>query len=245
MQALEGARRRRPCGRAALTSYDDDVAAARKAIKAAGKGAVVCGHSSGRRRRPARQARLTEWAAAGLCVRLAPTRSTQVLAQALEPAVPLSAGAHHPRDRVAQRLWPDRVLHLASLTCGVDEAGLAERLQVLHHRLAGDREVPRERQSLSRARRRRGARPSGGASGRRARRTPRRDRTPCRDGRASRGLSSADECGGRHPEPEGVEASLPVRGLRDARLRGGRLERRLGDDETRAALGRAQLERDL
>jgi pimeloyl-ACP methyl ester carboxylesterase len=30
-----------------LTSYDDDVAAARKAIKAAGKGAVVCGHSYG------------------------------------------------------------------------------------------------------------------------------------------------------------------------------------------------------
>ncbi len=30
-----------------LTSYDDDVATARKAIKAAGKGAVVCGHSYG------------------------------------------------------------------------------------------------------------------------------------------------------------------------------------------------------
>ena len=30
-----------------LTSYDDDVKAARKAIRAAGKGAVVCGHSYG------------------------------------------------------------------------------------------------------------------------------------------------------------------------------------------------------
>ena len=69
------------------------------------------------------------------------TVASELAPQPREPLVPLAADLGHPADGVRQRRRRELVADLAAGPLAVEQAGVGQRVEVLEHGLAGDRQL--------------------------------------------------------------------------------------------------------